>query len=182
MWTMAHTYGRRETVEKCGEQPREPRGKRARQEGSHGEKRRNGRREEKKATQTSCTSYFIYPLQAPQQQQQQSRPRWQQLERQRQSRRRGISDVDHWSPTAERAGLALVQLCKLQSLGEGSSQVQDLLLLDITHLSMGLETADVVMEFIKRNTTFLMKKGQTFTTHVVKQAGVLIQVFMGSVR
>ena len=75
-----------------------------------------------------------------------------------------------------------MQLCKLQSLGEGSSQVQDLLLLDITSLSMGLETADVVMEFIERNTTFLMKKGQTFTTHVVKQPGVLIQVFMESVR
>ena len=77
---------------------------------------------------------------------------------------------------------ALVQLCKLQSLGEGSTQVQDLLLLDVTPLSMGLETADVMMEFIERNITFPTKKGQTFSMYVVKQPGVLIQVFMGSVR
>ena len=38
MWTMAHTHGQRETVEECGEQSREPRGKRPRQ---------NGRRERK---------------------------------------------------------------------------------------------------------------------------------------
>ena len=38
VWTTAHTYGRRETVEECGEQPREPRGKRARQQEAKGEK------------------------------------------------------------------------------------------------------------------------------------------------
>ena len=54
---------------------------------------------------------------------------------------------------------ALVQLCKLQSLGEGSLQVQELLLLDVTLLSMGLKTADVMMEFIERNTAFPTKKG-----------------------
>ena len=42
VWTTAHNYGRREAVEECGEQLREPRGKRARQKESQGEKWEQG--------------------------------------------------------------------------------------------------------------------------------------------
>jgi molecular chaperone DnaK len=62
----------------------------------------------------------------------------------------------------------------------GDSSVKDVLLLDVTPLSLGIETLGGVMtKLIERNTTIPTKKSQIFSTAADSQTAVTIMVYQG---
>ncbi|GBC18599.2 70 kDa heat shock protein 3 [Rhizophagus irregularis DAOM 181602=DAOM 197198] len=75
---------------------------------------------------------------------------------------------------------AAVQAAISSSSGYISEKTQNILLLDVTPLSLGIETAGGVMKrIIKRNTTIPTKKSEIMSTDLDNQSRILLRIYEG---